>query len=110
MQAQGYQTYYVGKLFVEYTAQNCYPPPAGWDDIDALMHPHVFTYYNPVFSLNGGAGMNYSGQYTTDVVAQKALGYLRNAVQAKAASGKPFFLQVAPVAHHDAVVIPVSAF
>jgi arylsulfatase A-like enzyme len=51
--ALGYNTYYTGKLFVEYTAMNRYPPPAGWTDIDALIYPNTFLYYNPAFSRNG---------------------------------------------------------
>lgn len=53
MSALGYNTYYSGKLFVEYTPFNCDPPPAGWTDIDALTLPHTFDYYHPAFSRNG---------------------------------------------------------
>jgi hypothetical protein len=53
MAAQGYNTYYTGKLFVEYTNDSCTPPPAGWADIDALTYPNTFEYYNPAFSRNG---------------------------------------------------------
>jgi hypothetical protein len=62
---------------------------AGWTDIDALVGPYTFQYYDPVFSRNGGTPNGYYGLYSTDVVAEKALSQIKAGVQAQ----KPFYAQ-----------------
>jgi hypothetical protein len=51
---------------------------------------------NSTFQSNRDEPKSYEGDYSTDVLAQKAYGLLDEAV----AAGKPFFLTAAPVAPH----------
>jgi N-acetylglucosamine-6-sulfatase len=43
--------------------------------------------------------VNYIGEYNTDLVKERALGFLEDAAQ----NDKPFFLGIAPMAPHAAV-------
>lgn len=43
--------------------------------------------------------MNYAGKYNTDILAEKAYGFLDDA----ASVGNPFFLTIAPIAPHSDV-------
>jgi arylsulfatase A-like enzyme len=54
---------------------------------------------NASFQRNQDSPVNYAGEYTTDILASKALGFLDDAVSA----GNPFFLAIAPVAPHSDV-------
>ncbi|KAG2495839.1 hypothetical protein HYH03_006078 [Edaphochlamys debaryana] len=96
LQDLGYNTYYVGKFLVDYSVTNYADKPKGWTDIDALLTPYMFDYNNPGFSRNGAAPVQYPGQYSNDVVGDKALAQLRTAI----AAGKPFFHQISPIAPH----------
>ncbi|PKS08552.1 hypothetical protein jhhlp_004938 [Lomentospora prolificans] len=100
LQEQGYNTYYTGKLFNAHDIFNYDKPyPAGWTGSDFLIDPYTYVYLNATFQRNQDPPKSYEGQYTTDVLAGKALGFLDDAV----AAGKPFFLGVAPVAPHSNV-------
>ncbi|KAG2495838.1 hypothetical protein HYH03_006077 [Edaphochlamys debaryana] len=101
LQDLGYNTYYVGKFLVDYSVGNYANPPKGWTDIDALLTPYMFDYNNPGFSRNGAAPVQYPGQYSNDVVGDKALAQLRTAI----AAGKPFFHQISPIAPHTSTQI-----
>jgi hypothetical protein len=61
-----------------------------------LLDPFTYQYWNPVFQRNWGIPWLYSGQYSTDVVAEKALGFLDDALK----ETKPFFLTIAPIGPH----------
>ncbi|GLI66456.1 hypothetical protein VaNZ11_010269, partial [Volvox africanus] len=61
LQKAGYKTLYTGKFIVDYTIRNYDPPPSGWTVFDALVHPFIFEYYSPAFSLNGGQPRMYPG-------------------------------------------------
>ncbi|KAG2435121.1 hypothetical protein HXX76_007206 [Chlamydomonas incerta] len=103
LQAAGYNTLYTGKFIVDYTIRNHDPPPAGWTAFDALVHPFTFEYYCPAFALDGGPPTMYPAQYVTDVVGAKARALLRSAAADAAATGRPFYLQVAPPAPHHSM-------
>ncbi|KXZ50556.1 hypothetical protein GPECTOR_16g731 [Gonium pectorale] len=96
LQELGYNTYYVGKFLVDYSVSNYKDVPAGWTDIDALITPYMFDYNNPGFSRNGAEPNIYPGQYSNDVVADKAVAQVKSAI----AAGKPFFHQISPIAPH----------
>lgn len=100
LQDLGYNTYYAGKLYNEHNQWNYNNPyPAGWTGSDFLLDPYTYMYLNATFQRNRDPPKSYEGQYSTDVLAGKALGFLDDAV----AAGKPFFLGVAPVAPHSNV-------
>lgn len=48
-------------------------------------------------SRNGGEPVSYKGQYSPDVVAHKAYGFLDEA----SSHSEPFFLGIAPIAPHS---------
>ncbi|QSZ31021.1 hypothetical protein DSL72_000582 [Monilinia vaccinii-corymbosi] len=99
LQDAGYSTFYTGKLFNHHTVINWNSPhPAGWTS-DFLLDPFTYQYYNSTFQRNEHPPISHEGEYSTDVLAQKAYGLLDEGVQ----SGKPFFLVAAPIAPHSNV-------
>ncbi|KAI1801373.1 putative arylsulfatase [Daldinia bambusicola] len=102
----GYNVYYTGKLFNAHTVENYNSPaPGGFAGSDFLLDPYTYNYLNSTFQRDGEEPRSYEGQYSTDVLAEKAYGLLDEAVDA----GKPFFLVAAPVAPHANVVMKDSA-
>ncbi|SPO01686.1 probable arylsulfatase [Cephalotrichum gorgonifer] len=100
LQDAGYSTYYTGKLFNAHDTENYNNPfPGGWTGSDFLLDPFTYSYLNATYQRNQDPPVSYEGQYTTDVLAGKALGFLDDAVS----GGKPFFLGIAPVAPHSNV-------
>lgn len=106
LQAAGYNTYYVGKLFNAQTISNYDSPHArGWSGSDFLLDPYTYRYLNATFQHNHDAPISYEGQYVTDVIAEKAHGFLNDALNMLEKDGSPFFLTVAPTAPHSDVNI-----
>ncbi|KAI9050293.1 hypothetical protein LZ554_005460 [Drepanopeziza brunnea f. sp. 'monogermtubi'] len=106
LQKAGYNTYYTGKLFNVHTVDNYDAPyAAGFTESDFLLDPYTYNYLNSTFQHTGETPRSYEGQYSTDVLAQKAYSLLDHAVQAEA----PFFLTVAPIAPHANVEMNGSA-
>ncbi|RAK84164.1 arylsulfatase [Aspergillus costaricaensis CBS 115574] len=97
LQEAGYNTYYTGKLFNVHTVDNYNAPfPAGFTGNDFLLDPFTYDYLNSTFQRDREPPQSYEGEYSTDVLAQKAYRLLDEAVAAQ----KPFFLTVAPIAPH----------
>lgn len=102
LQNAGYNTYYTGKLFNSHTIENYNKPVAGgFTGSDFLLDPYTYQYYNSYLSRNGGEPASYAGQYSPDVIAEKAFGFLNDAISDE----KPFFLAIAPIAPHSDVVM-----
>ncbi|OAG38719.1 hypothetical protein AYO21_07072 [Fonsecaea monophora] len=100
LQEAGYDTYYVGKLFNAQSTSNYNKPhAAGWTGSDFLLDPYTYEYYNATFQRNKDPPTSYQGEYSTDVMAQKAFGFLNDAIEAD----RPFFLTIAPTAPHSNV-------
>ncbi|KAN0104259.1 Arylsulphatase [Hyaloscypha variabilis] len=100
LQAGGYNTFYTGKLFNAHTTDNYNSPyPAGWTGSDFLLDPFTYQYLNATTQRNREPPVSWEGHYTTDVIAEKAYGFIDDAV----ALGEPFFLTVATVAPHSNV-------
>lgn len=100
LQNVGYNTYYTGKLFNAHTVDNYHSPhAAGWTGSDFLLDPFTYSYLNAAFQRNQDPPVSHEGEYSTDVLAGKALDFLDDAV----AASKPFFLGIAPVAPHSNV-------
>lgn len=100
LQNAGYDTYYTGKLFNAHTVEN-YDAPyvAGWTGSDFLLDPFTYQYLNASYQRNKEAPVNYAGQHSVDILAQKAYGFLDDAARGE----RPFFLGIAPVAPHSNV-------
>ncbi|KAL9089385.1 MAG: hypothetical protein Q9165_005705 [Trypethelium subeluteriae] len=64
---------------------------------DFLLDLYTYQYYNSTFQRNHDAPIHHEDSYSTDILAEKAYGFLDDAVS----SEKPFFLTVAPVAPHS---------
>lgn len=100
LQNVGYNTYYTGKLFNAHTVDNYHSPhAAGWTGSEFLLDPFTYSYLNATFQRNQDPPVSHEGEYSTDVLAGKALDFLDDAV----AASKPFFLGIAPVAPHSNV-------
>ncbi|OAP61898.1 hypothetical protein AYL99_04101 [Fonsecaea erecta] len=100
LQEAGYDTYYVGKLFnAQSTSNYDKPHAAGWTGSDFLLDPYTYEYYNATFQRNKDHPVSYQGEYSTDVIAKKAFGFLSDALRAD----RPFFLTIAPTAPHSNV-------
>ncbi|KAJ0268250.1 hypothetical protein COL940_013569 [Colletotrichum noveboracense] len=100
LQDVGYNTYYTGKLFNAHTVDKYHSPhAAGWIGSDFLLDPFTYSYLNTTFQRNRDPPVSHEGEYSTDVLAGKALDFLDDAV----AASKPFFLGIAPVAPHSNV-------
>ncbi|KAI1422147.1 alkaline-phosphatase-like protein [Xylaria sp. FL1777] len=103
LQQAGYNTYYTGKLFNAHTILNYHSPyPGGFTGSDFLLDPYTYDYLNSTFQRNDEEPRSYEGQYSTDVMAEKAYGFLDDAV--RDLENNPFFLTVAPVGPHSNVV------
>lgn len=97
MQDAGYNTYYVGKLWNSHTEDNYNKPYArGFNGSDFLLDPYTYRYYYARMTRNGNPPVKYDGNYSTDVIAEKAAGFLDEAI----AQDRPWMLTVAPNAPH----------
>ena len=106
LQEAGYNTYYIGKLFNAQSITNYNKPhAAGWTGSDFLLDPYTYRYLNATFQRNHDEPASYEGRYVTDVLAEKAQGFLNDAITDLETSGKPFFMTVAPTAPHSDVNI-----
>lgn len=98
MQEAGYNTYYVGKLWNAHSVENYNDPYAkGFNGSDFLLDPYTYRYYDAMMTRNGGKPVSYRGQYSTDVISEKAHGFLDEALQ----EDRPWMLTVAPTAPHS---------
>jgi arylsulfatase A-like enzyme len=68
---------------------------------DFLLDPFTYQYLNSSYQRNKEPPTRYEGEHTLDIIAQKAYGFLEDAIREDA----PFFLTIAPVAPHSNVRI-----
>ncbi|KIW00572.1 uncharacterized protein PV09_07926 [Verruconis gallopava] len=102
MQNAGYNTYYSGKLWNGHTVDNYNSPMAGgYNGSEFILDPTTYEYYNAKMSRNGAPPVSYKGQYSPDVTAEKAYGFLEEATS----HPEPWFLTVAPIAPHGNIVL-----
>ncbi|KAF7550645.1 hypothetical protein G7Z17_g5585 [Cylindrodendrum hubeiense] len=97
LQGIGYNTYYSGKLWNQHSIENYNSPYAGgFNQSDFLLDPFTYEYRNAWMTRNGGPPVSYAGQYSPDLTAEKAYGFLEEAL----GHDEPFFLVHAPIASH----------
>ncbi|CRL25726.1 Arylsulfatase, plant [Penicillium camemberti] len=84
LQNAGYNTYYTGKLMNAHSVEN-------YDN------PYTYDYMNATYQQNKEAPKSYLGQHTTEIIREKALGFLDDAI----AGERPFFVAVSPIAPHS---------
>lgn len=100
MQNAGYNTYYTGKLMNSHSVETYNDPfIKGFNGSDCLLDPYTYSYYNSTYQRNNEPPKSYEGHYTTDVITEKSLGFLDDALK----SDRPFFFTVAPIAPHSNV-------
>ncbi|GME22789.1 uncharacterized protein E0L32_010836 [Neofusicoccum parvum] len=92
----GYQTEYIGKLFNGLNLANYSPKPKGWDHVDVLVDPYIYSYNNVVMSMNGDRPIWYEGYHQTDVLRAKGLARLEHLTSQE----DPFYLTIAPASPH----------
>jgi N-acetylglucosamine-6-sulfatase len=105
LQAAGYKTGLLGK-YLNGIENDPAHIPAGWSDWQAFVDNISYVGYGYTMNENGTM-VKYGGpqerapdggdNYSTDVIARKAVGFLN---QAKQTPDQPFFLYVAPTAPH----------
>ncbi|KAH7102219.1 putative arylsulfatase [Auriculariales sp. MPI-PUGE-AT-0066] len=117
LSAAGYSNFYVGKWMngmdsLTYGLTKTMQYMKGWTSSDILLAPNVYWYYDALMRRDKGSNKSYKGQYSTDVIRDKGLAYIDEAH----ATGKPFFVGIAPIGPHehvpalgDAEKIPESA-
>jgi hypothetical protein len=66
-----------------------------------LIDPGTYVFYNSTMTRNHEPYRNLPGQYSTDLVANAALGFLDDAI---AVPDRPFFVGVAPIAPHSETI------
>lgn len=101
----GYDTVHIGKYLNGYGAGDPTEIPQGWTDWHGAIDP--FTYWNYGFWLNHNGRVQRYGtpsdenpaRYQTDVYARLAV----HAVEERARTGRPFFLNLAVLASHGEV-------
>lgn len=59
----------------------------------------MYNYWNPVFQKNNLPPVSFPNQYNTDLVNERALGFVDTVVN----SSRPFFIGIAPTGPHAAV-------
>ncbi|RMJ20911.1 Arylsulfatase, partial [Aspergillus sp. HF37] len=97
MQNAGYNTYYTGKVMNSHSVDTYNDPfMKGFNGSDFLLDPYTYSYYNSTYQRNHEPPKSYEGQHTTEVITEKGLGFLNDALK----SDRPFFLTVAPIAPH----------
>ncbi|CAI6341932.1 unnamed protein product [Periconia digitata] len=100
LQEAGYNTYYTGKLMNAHSTANWNNPfPKGWNGTDFLIDPGTYLYWNATFQRNTSPPSSFPNDYNTDLINDKALAFLEDAVTA--ADSKPFFVGIAPIAPHS---------
>ena len=100
LQKAGFNIYYTGKLCNSHTVDNYIAPcPASFTGLDFLLDPYTYEYLNSTWQRGRDAPVGHEGRYTTDIIIDKAKGFLNDALKAQ----KLFFLTIAPVAPYSNV-------
>ncbi|PVI05897.1 putative arylsulfatase [Periconia macrospinosa] len=103
LQQAGYNTYYTGKFLNAHDLGNWNKPlPKGWTGSDFLLDPYTYMYYNATLQRNQEPPKSYPGEYNTDLIKDRALGFLDEA----AAADEPFFIGVMPIGPHTETTVP----
>ncbi len=97
----GYRTIHVGKFLNEYGERNPTEVPTGWDDWHGGVDPTTYSYYG--YKINHNGRVQAYGQRPEDYQVDVEAGLAEQAITRAHRAGKPFFLNVAPIAPHTNV-------
>ena len=67
-----------------------------------LLDPYTYRYYNATLQRNKEPPKSFPGEYNTDLISDRAIGFLEEA----AAGDAPFFIGVMPIGPHTETVVP----
>ncbi|KAL6707458.1 hypothetical protein ACN47E_004028 [Coniothyrium glycines] len=102
-QEAGYNTYYTGKMMNGHSTKTYNDPYInGFNGSDFLIDPGTYVFYNATMARNHEPYRNLPGEYSTDLVAAAALGFLDEAISD---TSRPFFVGIAPIAPHSETTI-----
>jgi hypothetical protein len=73
------------------------PHVSGFTASDFVLDPYTYDYMNATYQRNHDPPVSYLGRHTTEVLREKAMGFLEDALDGE----RPFFLAVAPIAPHS---------
>jgi hypothetical protein len=73
------------------------PHVSGFNGSDFVLDPYTYDYMNATYQRNHDPPVSYLGRHTTEVLREKAMGFLEDALDGE----RPFFLAVAPIAPHS---------
>lgn len=73
------------------------PHAAGFNGSDFVLDPYTYDYLNATYQRNHDHPVSYLGRHTTEVLPEKAMGFLDEALVGE----RPFFLAVTPIAPHS---------
>ncbi|KAF9094816.1 hypothetical protein BGX23_001531 [Mortierella sp. AD031] len=101
LQQAGYSNNYIGK-FINGVSPTLKQAPKGFDTAhwEPLVAPNIYTFYDPVFSINNGPLTSYKGLYQTDIISDKSIEIIDTLAKNKT---QPFLFVISPTAPHDEV-------
>jgi len=70
-----------------------------------LIDPKTYIFYNATMQRNKEPPRDYPGEYSTDLVSAKTLGWLDEASK----SDQPFFIAAMPIGPHSETLFPKTA-
>jgi N-acetylglucosamine-6-sulfatase len=92
----GYTSAYIGKFMNGYNSRAI--PPEGWDWLDILVSPWIYSFNHVVMKQNNAKPVYYDGWHQTDVLRIKALDLIKRFTSDP--DGQPFYLEIAPASPH----------
>lgn len=88
----------IAQMWNAHTEDNYNDPYVrGFNGSDFLLDPYTYRYWYARMTRNGAPPVKYDGNYSTDVIAEKASGFIDEAVK----QDRPWMLTVAPNAPHS---------
>jgi arylsulfatase A-like enzyme len=98
----GYRTIHIGKFLNQTGVRDAKEVPKGWDDWHGGVDPTTYDYYG--YTLNNNGVLRTYGRGTKDYATDVYAGLAEKAIRDARKAGKPFFLNIAPLAPHTVAV------
>jgi arylsulfatase A-like enzyme len=98
----GYRTIHIGKYLNEYGEEKPREVPPGWDDWHGGVDPTTYDYYG--YTLNHNGRLKTYGRKPADYATDVYTGIAERSIEKASRIGKPFFLNLAPIAPHTVAV------
>jgi arylsulfatase A-like enzyme len=102
LQRAGYRTIHIGKYLNQYGERDPREVPPGWSDWHGGVDPSTYDYYG--YTINNNGHLKTYGRSPADYSVDVDAGLAEQAIGKARRAGKPFFLNVAPLAPHTVAV------